>query len=53
MASLKAPPPPPKRAGPRTAQSDGIKFPTLGDITRDKCRVLIYDALVIDSGART
>jgi transcription elongation factor S-II len=53
VASLRAPPPPPKRAGPRTAQSDGIKFPTLGDSTRDKCRVLIYDALAIDSGART
>jgi transcription elongation factor S-II len=56
VASIKAPPPVVpvgKRAGPRTAQSDSVKFPTLGDSTRDKCRVLIYDALVIDSGART
>ena len=53
VASLKAPPPPSKRAGLRSAQSDGVKFPTLGDSTRDKCRVLIYDALAINSGART
>lgn len=49
VAALKAPP---KRSGPRTVQTDGVQFSTLGDGTRDKCRTLIYDALAIDSGAR-
>lgn len=49
VAALKAPP---KASGPRTAKSDGVNFPSLGDKTRDTCRVLIYDALAIDSGAR-
>jgi len=34
----------------RTAKSDNVKGKT-GDITRDKCMELIYDALAFDSGA--
>ncbi|PVF97023.1 transcription elongation factor [Serendipita vermifera] len=48
LSSLKAPA---KSDGPRTAKSDGVSFPTLGDKTRDTCRSLIYDSLAIDSGA--
>ncbi|CAG8670568.1 5138_t:CDS:2, partial [Acaulospora colombiana] len=48
LSSLKAPV---KSDGPRTAKSDGVSFPTLGDKTRDTCRLLIYDSLAIDSGA--
>ncbi|KAH8105188.1 transcription elongation factor [Cristinia sonorae] len=38
------------KADVRTAKRDGIKFST-GDMTRDKCAELIYDALAFDSGA--
>jgi transcription elongation factor S-II len=37
----------------RSAKVDGVAFPSLGDKTRDACRSLIYDALAVDSGART
>lgn len=37
----------------RTAKSDGVKIPTSGDNTRDKCAELIYDGLAFDSGAPT
>jgi transcription elongation factor S-II len=43
----------PSTSGPRNWKSDGIVFPSLGDKTRDACRNLIYDALAINSGART
>ena len=37
----------------RTAKSDGISInKMLGDVTREKCLELIYDALAFDSGAR-
>lgn len=37
----------------RTAKSDGVVIAKMtGDVTRDKCLELIYDALVFDSGAR-
>lgn len=35
----------------RTSKTDGIKTGTLGDVTRDKCAEMIYDALASDSGA--
>ena len=35
----------------RTAKSDNVKGKT-GEITRDRCMELIYDALASDSGAR-
>ena len=53
MAAVTAPKAPPKPLGPRSWKSDGITFPSLGDKTRDACRNLVYDALAINSGART
>ena len=60
MASQSKPPATPTsptaRNGPgvqRSAKVDGVVFPSLGDKTRDTCRALIYDALAVDSGART
>ncbi|KAL0948316.1 hypothetical protein HGRIS_010906 [Hohenbuehelia grisea] len=35
----------------RTAKSDGVKINFTGEITRDKCTELLYDALACDSGA--
>lgn len=60
MASQSKPPvtptSPTARNGPavqRSAKVDNVVFPGLGDKTRDTCRSLIYDALALDSGART
>lgn len=37
----------------RSAKLDGVDLDITGNKTRDKCIELIYDALSIDSGART
>jgi transcription elongation factor S-II len=37
----------------RTAKGDGVSAKWTGDKTRDRCIELLYDALALDSGART
>lgn len=49
-ASSGTPGTPTGNSASRTFKSDNLKF-TIGDITRDKCVELIYDALASDSGA--
>jgi len=37
----------------RSVKTDGVKYDSTGDKTRDKCMELIYDGLAFDSGAPT